>query len=167
MRIVILTILLVLINNPAKSQKASPFDFFAGYGFYEGFNLGSEYGFRADRQSISLSVGYDRLMRQENIALLLGYNIAVFRKRKNSFDQYKWHIYNKAVLWQLNDDYYLWRAVSVIPSLGRKFALGQKLGVSFDTGLAVNFVLYNKRKTFREVGWPYHVMPDFRLCFIF
>lgn len=167
MRIILFSIVLFQIYQIGNAQQASRFDFFLGYGFYEGFNIGSEYHFKADKQSLSVSVGFDKLMKQQNIAIALSYNYAIFRSSRNLSDEFKWHLDNKAVVWQLNDEYYLWRALSLIPSINRKFILTRGISTSFDFGPSFNIVLYNKRKTYKEVGWPYHVMPDFRILFIF
>jgi len=167
MRIIIISTIIFHISQIGHAQQESKFDYFIGYGFYEGYNIGGEYYFKSKKQSVSLSVGYDKLLKQEYKSLILSYNLAIFKDRKNSSEEFKWYLDNKAVLWQLEDNYYLWRAISIIPSLSRKIILYKKLRMSFDIGPSFNIVLYNKRKTFEEVGWPYHVMPDFRILFIY
>lgn len=151
------------------AQHASRFDFFIGYGYYEGFTAGSEYFLKSNKHSISTSMGYDKFISndQKNISFSLGYNFALFSKNKFDSASYKWHINNKAVLWQLEDEFYVWRAISLIPSINRKFKLYRKIFLSADVGPSFNIVLYNKRKTFKEIGWPYHIMPDFRILLIF
>jgi len=169
MRIIIFLIVTFQLNQISNAQNLSRFDYFFGYGFYEGLNIGSEYFFKSYKQSISTSIGYDKFIdkKQESFALTIGYNFAIFRKHKNDSNAYKWHINNNVVLWQLEDDYYIWKAISLIPSINRKFILCRNLSLSFDIGPSFNIVLYNKRKTYKEVGWPYHVMPDFRILLIF
>ena len=167
LKIVLISLVIFQIHLTGAAQDAKRFDFFIGYGFYEGFHIGSEYYFKSYTHSVSLSFGYDRLFKQENVALSAGYNFAIFKNHKSNSGGYKWRVNNKVVLWQLNDEYYLWRAVSLIPSLNRRFILNRNLSMSFGFGPSFNIVLYNRRKTFREVGWPYHVMPDFSILFIF
>jgi hypothetical protein len=167
MRFILLIIIIFQFGEIVNCQKTSNFSFFLGYGYFEGYNIGSEYYFNSEKQSISLSFGYDRLMNQENIAMTFCYNYAIFGSFKNDLNELKWHLNNKIVLWQLEDEYYLWRAVSLIPAVNRRFSLSGNLKMSFDFGPAFNIVLYNKRKTYKEVGWPYHVMPDFRILFIY
>jgi hypothetical protein len=157
-----------LINSIGNSQSTSKCDFLFGYGFYEGYYLGGEYSFKKATQSISLSVGYDRLLNkeQECFNLGLGYDFVIFKNHKNILDKYQWSISNMAVLWQLEDEFYLWRAVSLIPSIRRKFVIIKRINMYLDVGPSFTIVLYNKRKTFREVGWPNNYMPNFRVAFI-
>ena len=169
MKLFIFLIIIFQINQTIYSQSLSKFDFFFGYGFYEGYNIGSEYYFNNNIHSMSLSVGYDKLKKrdQESFSLALSYNYSIFKSHKNNLNRFKWQINNKLVFWQLEDDLYLWRAVSLIPSISRKLIIYKNISFLFDVGPAFNIVLYNKRKTYKEVGWPYHVMPNFRILFIF
>jgi hypothetical protein len=166
-KIVLIFIIFLHLNHQGFSQNESRFDFFIGYVYYEAFNIGGEYILNSNKQSYSLSIGYDKLNRQENFALALGYNIAILRSFKTNSDTYKWYIDNKAVLWQMEDNYYIWRAISLIPSINRRFDIYRNIKMSFDIGPSFNIILYNKRKTFKEIGWPYHVTPDFRILFIY
>jgi hypothetical protein len=165
----LLIIVLLFFNQIGNSQISSKFDFFLGYGFYEGINAGAEFYFKSYTQSVSLSIGANNLFdkKQKYFALIPEYNIAIFRHRRNPDDLFKWHVNNKFVFWQLDDEYYKWRVISFIPSLNRQFSLFKKLSISIDAGPSFNLVIYNKRKTFKEVGWPYHVLPNIRVKFIF
>lgn len=158
-------VLLLFLNQSITAQLSSKFEFFAGYGYYEGYNLGNEYYFKSGLRSLSLSAGYDHsfIKQQESVSMELGYNRVIYKYHKNKLEQYKWHLSNRAVLWQLEDKYYVWRAVTLIPSLQRRFIVNKKLCLSFDVGPAFNIVIYDKRKTYEGVGWPYHVMPNFRI----
>ena len=158
----------LLLCTTGISQIQSEFDFFLGYGFYEGYNLGGEYNFNRGVNSVSLFTGFNRVKKnsQEYYSAGLGYDFAILRNRVNSPNQFKWSICNRAVFWQLEDNFYLWRAVSLVPSLRRRFALFNKVNFSFDFGPSFNIVLYNKRKTYKEVGWPYHMLPEFRILWI-
>ncbi len=160
----IIPLLSLQIGN---AQTSSKFNYFVGYGFYEGYNIGTEYC-KSDTQSVSLSIGYDKIKynNQESFSLTLGYDYAIFKNRKNNLDKFKWHMSNRLVLWQLDDDFYTWRAISAIPSLSRKFNIHKKASMSFDIGPSFNLILNFKRKTFKEVGWPHHVYPNFRILFI-
>ena len=161
----ILLILFLQICQIGNAQSSSKFDFFLGYGFYEGYNIGSEYYFKSGLRSMSLSAGYDRLFikKQESLSLEFGYNRVIYKSHKNKLEQYKWYLSNRLALWQLEDKYYIWRAITIIPSLQRRFNIYKNIGLSFDIGPAFNIVLYNKRKTYEGVGWPYYVMPNFRI----
>jgi len=152
----------------ASSQDVNRFHFLAGYGFYEGYTVGGEYILGEGKQSLYFSGGYDKSNKkhQEYASLSLGFNLAVFRKNLFTDNSFKWHINNKVIYWQLYDEYYKWKVLTLIPSVNRNFPVYRRLKISFDAGPAFNIVLYNKRLTFREVGWPYHVTPCFRILFI-
>jgi hypothetical protein len=160
---------LFFLTLTGASQSQSRFDFFIGYGFYEGIHIGSEYFLKSKTQSISLVLGgfYQSNHSEKYYAITPSYNIAIFRKRADSNNLYKWHLNNKFVFWQLEDEYYKWMVVSFIPTLCRQFSINQKIKISIDAGPSMNLVLYNERRTYKEVGWPYHVYPNFSVRLIF
>jgi len=162
------TIFFVLIFANSFSQDTTKFRYFIGYGLYDGVNIGAEYHLKNKKQISSASFGYERLfnLNQQTFVIGLGYHNAIFTQRKNKIDQYKWQINNRITLWQLEDKFYLWRLVSFTPSISRKFVIFKKHNLLFDFGPIFNIVLYNKRKTFEEIGWPHKVMPNFRIIFI-
>ena len=165
-------ILLLFFNLKARdsySQTPQRFEFFAGYGYYEGLNLGGEFYFLSGKRSVSGSFGYDVFHQngQESYALSIAFNQAVFQSITNSKDEFKWRLNNKILYTRIEDDYYLWRILSLIPSLNRRMLINDKIKISVDLGPSFNIVLTNFRKTYREVGWPYHVMPDLRVLIIF
>ena len=161
--------MLLLSNQFGNAQLSSKLDLILGYGFYEGYYIGSEYYFKNDIHSMSLSIGYDRSINkdQESYSLMAGYDFAIFRSHKDILDKYKWSVSNRAVLWELEDEYYIWKAVSLIPSLRRKFVISKKINLSIDAGPAFIIVLSNERKTSEEVGWPYNYFANFRISFLF
>ncbi len=167
MKIVILVAITLALSVIVKAQNLPKLNIFAGYGFYEAFNLGTEYTFKSQQQSVSVSVGYAKMYKKHNKALTMSYNFAVFKQFNNNVEGYKWHINNKLVAWQLEDDFYLWKAISIIPSLNRSIFFQRRLHISVDIGPSFNIILYSKRKTFSELGWPYHISPNFRFLFIY
>jgi hypothetical protein len=168
MKYLYVSVVLLFIVRIADSQSPPKFDFTCGYGFYEGYFVGSEFHFQNSLHSVSLSAGYDKSFRKNAVSysLALGYDYALFKSHKDRNDRYMWSVSSRAVLWQLEDEHYLWRAVSLIYSIRRKFSITQKISMSLDVGPAFTIVLSNKRKTYEEVGWPYNYMPNFRISFI-
>jgi hypothetical protein len=144
------------------------FDFFLGYGYYEGITAGGELHNKSGSQSLSLSAGYFRRFQkeEETFSFTLGYQHGILLKQSIDASAYKWHIGCRTVFWQLEDPWYLWKAVSIIPSVNLNFLIFKKIKLNLDAGPAFNIVLYNRRKTFEQVGWPYHVMPELRMIFI-
>lgn len=165
--IISLGVFLLIISQTGIAQ-SSRFDFFAGYGYYEGFTIGSELYNKSYIQSISLSAGYLRRFHKEEqtFSIALGYQHAIIPALTIGSSVYKWHTGCRAVFWQLEDPFYLWKAVSIIPSVNMNVQVFRKIRLNLDAGPAFNIVLFNKRKTFEQAGWPYHVMPEIRIVFI-
>lgn len=166
MRTVTHVTIIFLFAQFVKGQ--SKIDFLGGYGFYEGLHLGAAIQLKKG-QSLSSTFGIERWTNKNEkyYSLGLAYDFPILRTRKNSFDEFKWFLSNEGVFWMLEDDYYTWKCFSIIPSLEKKILIHEKWRMSFALGPSINFVLYNKRKTFTEVGWPYHVMPNFKIAFNF
>ena len=166
---VLIFVLILFIIHKGNSQHQRRFDFFTGYGLYEGINIGASYIFKTDTQSIGLSFGTCKIFnKQENyFSIITEYNISILRHRKNSDNKFIWYLTNKLVLWHLEDEYYIWRVISFVPSLNRYFYINKRHRISVDAGLSLNIVVYNYRKTFEEVGWPYHVLPNMRVVYLF
>ena len=160
-------ILIFLSFSPLiRSQFFSQVDLFTGYGYYEGFVIGSEYCFKQKKHSLNLYTGFDNFNEHHNYTLSAGYNLGIFENRKNYNELYKWQLCATAVYWYLEDEYYIWQAISLVPSLQRNLFLTGKIRIAVNAGPSFNIILYNKRKTFKEVGWPYHIMPEFRILLI-
>jgi hypothetical protein len=154
--------------SQAGLAQSSRFDFFFGYGYYEGLTLGSELFNRTGSRSVSLSAGYFRRFKKEEqtFSFTIGYENAILQRQITGASAYKWHVGCRAVFWRLEDPFYVWKAVSIIPSLNLNLLIFKKIKLNLDAGPAFNIVLYNKRKTFEQAGWPYHVMPELRMIFI-
>lgn len=163
-----ISVFFVFVIIHAGAQPSSSFKLTGGYGFYEGYSVGTLYSFKNQKSGIGLSAGIDRFWNNQlYYAFTAEHNLSVFRSAVNIDQSYKWFLCTKAVFWNYHDAYYTWRVVSAVPSLGRHIILSSKLKMAVDAGIAINFVVYNKRKTFEEVGWPYHVLPNMRILFIY
>jgi hypothetical protein len=156
------------LSQTGRAQ-SSRFDFFLGYGYYEGVTAGGEVYNRSGSQSLSLSAGYFRLYHkeEETFSFTIGYRRAIGLNQSIDATACKWHIGCRAVFWRLEDPWYIWKALSIIPSMNRNFLIFNKIKLNLDAGPAFNIVLYNKRKTFEQAGWPYHVMPELKMVLIF
>lgn len=164
----IITILFLFIFCYSFGQQAKKIRYFVGYGMYDGVNIGTEYYLKDSTKILTASIGYERLFtkKQQTYALSFSYKNAIFVGSKNIINQYKWHINSTITIWQLEDDFYLWRFVSFTPSISRTFIAFKKHNFLFEFGPIFNLVVHSKRKTFDEIGWPYKVMPNFRIIFI-
>jgi hypothetical protein len=147
------------------SQEKKEYELHAGFAFYETVNAGVKYVFPDNKQKVGISLGFDNFTRKDEtyFAITLEHNLAVFRKKIRNEYLYKWFIDSKVIYWRLKDEFYNWDVISFSPSLQRSFYFSDHLSLTLDAGPSFNIVLHNKRKTFREIGWPYHVMPDIRV----
>jgi len=163
----ILLMISITLSQTGMAQ-SSRFDFFLGYGYYEGLTAGTELYNKSGSWSVNLSAGYFRRFQkdEESFSFSIGYQHAILLKQRSDENRYRWHAGCRSVYWQLQDPWYLWKAVSVIPSVNRNFLIFKKIKINLDAGPAFNIVLYNKRKTFEQAGWPYHVMPELKIVFI-
>jgi hypothetical protein len=164
----VIFILLLSMSQTGMAQ-SSRFGFFFGYGYYEGVTAGGEIYNKCGSQSLSLSAGYFRRFQkeEETFSITTGYQHAILLKQCIDANTYKWHVGLRAVFWRHEDPWYLWKAASIIPSVNLNILVFNKIKLNLDAGPAFNIVLYNKRKTFEQAGWPYHVMPEFKMVFIF
>lgn len=139
-------------------------EFSLGYGFYEAINAGIKYNFN-NQDKIGISFGMDNYIinREKYYSIIFEYDCAILKRKKTNNQNYKWFWNNKLIYWHLEDDYYKWNVISICLSLNRNIYINDKIFISIDAGPIFNIVLRNIRKTFDEVGWPYHVMPNFRL----
>lgn len=161
MKILLTHIFVIMIAFSVKSQDSSKVYMQGGYGFYECINAGVGYYFN-DNCNTGFMFGYDNfsVKDQETYAITLYFNHAVFYNRNNGCKKIRYYLNGKSILWQLTDDYYIWRVISIVPSARCGFEINRRIELLLDMGPSFNIVLHNERKTFKEVGWPYHVMPN-------
>lgn len=162
-----LLVALLLLSISVQPQR--PISVYLGYGYFEGFHAGACYNLPMYDQHIGLSLGMADLFNFKNkyYAASADYSISIFRKKTNKSGSPKWHSGASMVLWQLEDKYYKWDVLSLVPFAGRAFALNKNISINTDAGIAFNLVLYNKRKTFEKAGWPYHVYPNLKIDLVF
>jgi hypothetical protein len=158
----------LLFPGYANSQSKHHFDFFTGYGFYEGFSIGCKYNFKSNSQSLDISFGTSNFnfSNKKHYTFCTEHNFAIMRQRKINDSEFRWYLTNKLIYWNLEDEYYIWKVISLIPSISRQFKITHYIKFLLDTGLAFNITLFSKRKTYTTIGWPYHVMPNARILIL-
>lgn len=119
---------------------------------YESINIGTSYNYKPNL-SIALSAGsqFGIVKSTQYYVFSIEHDITI-RKNKNELSN--WTIDQRFFFWYLEDKYYKFRVLSMEPAFGRIFKLNSKLNLKIDIGPVFMFVLYSKRKTFEEVGWP-------------
>lgn len=175
LRLLIVFASLSIFNHSIFSQHI---EVSTGYGYYESLTasvkLVNQYG-----SKFGLSGGYDNniIFSGESKTLMFDYQRPIFRQYfsgidyRNSLDFNKhkhgpdsrYFLDFKFLYWNLVDDYYYWHSVSFVPSIGRNFQLSYHWSISVDAGLMLNFVLKRGRLNYLNAGWPYKVMPNFRV----
>jgi hypothetical protein len=157
---------------------AQHFEISTGYGFYEAMTASAKFVNKSGSK-FGLSIGYDNniIFNGKYQSAMLEYQRPIFRNYfsgtdyRNSLDfknynispDYRYFLDFKVLYWHLVDDYYYWNSLSFVPSVGRNFAFSYKWSLTFDAGIMMNFVLYRQRINYLNAGWPYKLMPNFRL----
>ena len=161
MKILLYIVIILFSINLGFAQVLKNKQIYFGYGFYEAINIGMKH-IIDQHNIIGLSIGsnFHLLNNEKYYAIELEYDRSIFN---NNNKINNWFFINKIIYWNLEDKYYLWKVLSWSPCLGKYIYFTDKIGSLIDIGPLFNLVLYNKRKTFEEVGWPYKIMPNFRI----
>jgi hypothetical protein len=145
---------LFVLFEPQKNlaQDTSKWQINSGFGFYEGFHAGAKYNYRPNlRIGLSLGSQFGIIKDQQYYDLTFQHDWT-FRKKNRELTS--WSLDKKLVFWYLEDKYYKWFVLSMEPAIGKTFILNDKFNIHIDAGPVFMVVLYFKRKTFDEVGWP-------------
>jgi hypothetical protein len=162
-KILITIIVLTVIFLNSSAQKPDGFGMSLGYGYYETFTLGFSYYLNPEHK-IGISAGSSFMINNEMYyCVSLEDNRAIFRSKKDGSGNYKWFLTGKILYWDMEDKFYRWNVLSLSPALTRSFSIYDHLNLSADIGPLFTIVLESYRKTYEGLGWPYHVMPNFRL----
>ena len=163
-RFLSLLFLLVECNQNISSQDTIHWGVSAGIGFYEAFHMGIEHNYRPNLgYEISLGSQFWTVHNHKYYDLTFQHNWT-FRKNKVLTS---WSLDNKLVFWYLEDKYYKWFVLSMEPALGKNFKITKKLDIHLDAGPVFMVVLYFKRKTFEEVGWPRYFLGNATLKIVY
>lgn len=167
--------LVLLLPDKLYSQH---FEISTGYGFYEAITASAKY-INKNGNKFGLSYGYDNsiIFKGEYQSIMFDYQHAIKKRYRSGPDfrnamdystskigpDYRYFVDFKLLYWHLVDDYYFWHSLSFIPSVGRNFELSYRWSVTLDAGIMMNFVLHRQRLNYMNAGWPYKLMPNFRI----
>ena len=139
---------------------------FTGIGFYDALNLGVTHHFTKN-VGISGSFGFDKniLNTEKYFTVNLEFISGIIRNFDASNGNIKLWLHNKVYYWNYDDRFYKFRVITYNPYISYRIYFISRLFLSLNAGPAINFVVYNHRKTFEEVGWPHYVQfnPGFRI----
>ncbi|MBI5217425.1 MAG: hypothetical protein HY958_00650 [Bacteroidia bacterium] len=159
----LLLLAFVLIYSASLAQIESGRQITAGAGLYESFSAGYRINLLSNI-AIGFSAGSNfRLYNHEEYYMCNAYFDWIFKKRKDPDNLSKWYVSGKIYNIVIDDPYYIWDFMAFSPCAGIYHNFTNKFGVSVDAGPVFNLVLYNERKTFDTVGWPYHVLGNVRV----
>ena len=161
--------LLIFLTVETMAQKTGNFELNAGYGFYDAFKTGITYHFKY-HLSAGVSIGLDNhFLRDERyISASAEFILSVFRNLMTNNDNHRCRLHNRMYFWWLEDPFYQFKVITYNPCLTYRFDFTERIFITFCAGPAINFVVYNQRKTFEEVGWPHYVQfnPGIQLNYI-
>ncbi len=161
--------LFIFLAVELMAQKTGNFELNAGYGFYDAFKIGMACHFR-HHLSAGLSIGFDNqlLHNEKYISASTEFMLSVFRSLKTGNDNHRCWLHNRMYFWWLEDPFYQFMAITYNPCFAYRLDFSKKIFITCSAGPAINFVVYNRRKTFDEVGWPHYVQfnPGIQLNYI-
>lgn len=156
-RFILIIFLLFQYFQKNNAQDTIHWGMSAGYGFYEVFHLGIKHNYRPNLGfEVSLGSQFETVHNHQYYDLTFQHNW-IFRKNKKLSS---WSLDKKLVFWYLEDKYYKWFVLSMEPAIGKNLKVNKKLNLHIDAGPVFMVVLYFKRKTFEEVGWPRYFMGN-------
>ncbi len=163
MKYIVVIFLFCFLVNKLSAQKNVSFETFAGYGFFESIYTGLSTEYSNSHMKSALSFGYCPINTEDQIyySIMFEQMIAIFRHKTYNNDFHKWYASSKLIYWHLIDNYYNWDVFTISPCVYRYVYFSNRWKIGLYGGIAFNIVLHNERKTFKQVGWPYHVMPEY------
>jgi hypothetical protein len=159
----IITAFLLFCQTILFAQEGSSFEAVCAYGHYESVSIGAKYTVKPEiKFGLLLGYNFNLLNNEKYFSATFENNLGLFTNRKDLNDNYKWYWTNKFIYWDLENEYYRFNVLSISPAITRNIYLNNKIYLSLDIGPLFTIVLESYRKTFKEIGWPYHVMYNFK-----
>jgi hypothetical protein len=161
--------LLIFLTVNTLAQKTGNMELNAGFGFYDAFKTGITCHFRP-HMSVGISIGFDNhiLRNEKYFSANAEFMLSILRRLKTDNDNYRCWIHNRMYFWWLDDRFYQFGVIAYSPCFVYRIDLSERVNITCSAGPAINFVVYNYRKTFEEVGWPHYVQfnPGIQLNYI-
>jgi len=159
-----LIFIVCLFSLTLLAQNENNIELNCAYGYYESFSIGVKYTKNPELKfGILIGTNFHLLNNEMYYSASFENNIAVFKNKIDSNDNYKWFWTNKIIYWDMENEYYRYNVLSLAPALTRNIYFNNNIYLSLDIGPLFTIVLESYRKTFKEIGWPYHVMPNFKI----
>jgi hypothetical protein len=165
--LIILIFLNFFLYTRCNAQNSKRPELLISAGYYDALSAGIQYKLNPNISTgFSAGTNFGLYNKQEyyNSDFFLNWDIK--RKNDTTFSS-NWFLAANVFNVYIEDAFYKWDFLALVPGIGRVIRCGVKSGFKIEAGPAFNIVLFNKRKTYRNVGWPYHVLADIKLVYYF
>lgn len=150
--------------NKSYAQKT---DFVISAGYYDALSIGFQHKIQKNI-SAGLSLGTNfRLYNNQEYYDFCVFSIWDLKNKKDTTILTNWFLQASVYNVFIEDAFYKWYFLTIVPSIGKVLKYGLRSDLKIQAGPAFNIVLYNKRKTSQNIGWPYHVLADIKIIYTF
>jgi hypothetical protein len=113
-----------------------------GYGYYQGFHIGANY-FYTENLDLGIGIGshfgLSPLENKEHINITIENNFHF--GEKNKFYAKPWIFGQQFMYWMYSTETVTWEIASISPTIGRVFAITDRLGIELEIGATFNFAI--------------------------
>lgn len=142
----VLVFLLLCIPFYSIGQKSS-ISLRTGYGYYQGFHIGVNY-FYAENIDLGIGIGshfgLPPLENKDHINITFENNFHF--GKKNKFNTKPWIFGQQFMYWQHSSETVTWKIATISPTIGRVFAITNRIGIGFEAGPTLNFAIDIERE---------------------
>ena len=136
LRVVVLVFLCIPIYSIGQKSSIS---IRSGYGYYQGFHIGANY-FYAENIDLGIGIGSHfglaPLEDEDHINVTLENNFHF--GKKNRFCSKPWIFGQQFMYWKHSSETVTWKIASFSPTIGRVFAITDRLGIELEIGPTLN-----------------------------
>jgi len=140
---------------------------FAGIGSHEAIHAGFRYNYLPNLSAgVAIGSFFNLINAKKYWAMTLS-NEWRLPCKKNKEMPSTWSFNQKLFYWQMNDQRYLWKTLSIQPTLGKIIYLNPNNYLNCEIGPVLMVVLDYKRLTFEHAGWPKKLLLNACLTYNF
>jgi len=157
-------ILLLLLTGEKKIIGQT---FFTGLGYLECLHTGIELPI-STRKTLEFSAGIQPFQWKDQHTFSISAGIFTRNKLKESSKKIIPISYGvRSTLWNFENKFNHFVNLSIAPLIRYDLYISKNSGIRLSGGYAFNNVIFYKRKTFTEVGWPRNWLPSFALSWTY
>jgi hypothetical protein len=144
----------LLAVAPIWGQDNKPLAIFAGIGSHEAIHAGFRYNYLPNLSAGAAIGSFFNLIKDEKYWAVTLSNEWRLPSKNNKEMPSTWSFNQKLFYWQMKDQRYLCKTLSIQPTLGKIIYLNPNNYLNCEIGPVFMVVLDYKRLTFEHVGWP-------------